>query len=61
MVWESVQPSTIPVTRSPKRRRISSRVFGPPWSSDGIVQQRRNGLILISAVFNDERRDGEKV
>jgi len=27
---------------------------------NGVVQQRRNGLVLVSAVFNDEGRDGER-
>ena len=61
MVSESVQPSTIAATRSPKRSRISSRVLGAALVLDGVVQQCRDGFVLVSAVLDHDRCDGEQV
>ena len=61
MVWESVQHSTIPVTRSPKRHRISVPRLCAPLVLNGIVQQCRDGFVLVSAVFDYDRRDGEQM
>ena len=59
-VSESQQPSTIAATRSPNCARISSRRARPPVLHR-IVEQPRDRLVLVSAVFDHEGAHGQHV
>ena len=59
MVWESVQPSTNPGHALAEVAQNLVPRLCAPLVLDCIVQQCRDGFVLVSTVFEYDRRGGE--